>query len=138
MFFFGTFEAMARDFGLQADQLFALLRGPQPSTGTVRRRSGSLSDDARAALLAPEASTSLSRFSTRGASIRAFWSTQLAREVDRARQLARDIEAGVFLRPAPPSNHAQVFSLLLRLFAHENCLDELTSLFKRDSQVSSL
>ena len=73
--------------------------------------------------------SALRKFADRSASIRSFWSAQLARELSRARSLAMFAPN---LGRRQSSTNDEAFGLLLRLFAHEDVLDELHAAFLAD------
>lgn len=81
----------------------------------------------------PGARAALARFAQRSASIRAFWRSRLKRELDRARRIARDIETAVGEYTGRSQRALdEVFGLVLRLFAHENVLEQLQAAFDRE------
>lgn len=99
---------------------------------------GGVGEDAPLALspfsrAAPGARAALARFAQRSASIRAFWRSRLKRELDRARRIARDIETAVGEYTGRSQRALdEVFNLVLRLFAHENVLEQLQAAFERE------
>lgn len=104
---------------------------PAPASSPSHTHGGDPSSSA--ALLprarAPPSSPRLTaRFLLRGESIRAYWSSLLDHEITRAKALLR-------LEPEREAGRAPdgAFSLLLRLFAHEDVLDQLSSAFARDT-----
>ncbi|KAJ8600818.1 hypothetical protein CTAYLR_006420 [Chrysophaeum taylorii] len=140
-------RAPVLDVYLYAGEHFSRLARAVASTAkaSTRRRScgcysGAQREDATAALIEPEAEpklrAALRRFAERSASIRGFWNDRLALELGRARRIARDFETrGRDLFLDTPERRRQkaldeVFSLLIRLFAHEDVLGEIRDAFR--------
>lgn len=103
-------------------------------TGCFGRAEWRGSSSEATTLLSPRRAA-LARFAARSASIREFWRRRLLLEVKRARRLARHLEhrVGDYRRKRVRlAALDEVFGLVLRLFAHEDVLEELVDCSRRE------